>query len=227
MADPRKKRPFNLLYRSDLQKEQIDKMYEFVVGPGRIIVVLVMFSIVIAFIFRFPLDKQLNDVIDESQRYVDNLELIGDEKEDQFRVVEEKTEDTKKFVNIYKDQGITEFGEDAGPDMPAQYKVYDIYNEVDGVLESFYDDIVVAQVEIYLDPISGGRIEFSGYTEKFELTDELKDQLLALDTYIDDVLSKSIAATQETQPQFSLEIRLKPAGSEAVDEAPLDEETVE
>lgn len=205
MAKKKNQKPFNLLYRSQLQKDSIDQMYEFVTGPGRIIVVLVMFSIIVAFLYRFPLDAKLNNEVNKALDISKELDRFSGDLEQQFAEVEGKTEAAKKYISLYKD---TSLPKDEISSSGEYYKISEFLPILISTIDSFGDDIVVASYSYNPNGQAGGEISFSGFVSSFSQVDDLKEDIIALDKYVLDAINSSISADAESVPQFNMQVIL-------------------
>lgn len=203
------KKPFNLLVRSSLQQDSIDKVYGFVMGPGRIIVVLVMFAIIIAFVYRFPLDYRLNDQKESAKKTAKQLnQVYPPEQQAYFIRVDQTTSSVKKYMESYKELNPTPNADGSvALGTGSFYKIHKLIPEIKGIVDGFYPDILISSYNYTPLGEEGGSLSLSGLTSKFGTVDLLKAKLAELD-YVSDVIAGSISAEEGEAPTFSIEVRL-------------------
>lgn len=82
MAKKVVKKGVNLLTETKQPKTQWDKFYEFTVGTGRVIILVVMAIVLGAFIWRFSLDRKVIDLESELEAKFAVLDNLKDVEED-------------------------------------------------------------------------------------------------------------------------------------------------
>jgi hypothetical protein len=205
MAKEKKQKPFNLLYKFDAQKTGIDKLYDFVTVEGRYIVVSVMFVIILAFIYRFPLDKKLNDEINRSAENIAQLEYFSKSgMERQFRDIEERTESAKKYMAIYPEE-LTSATENE-----SQIKIADLIKRIREIHENtFKNDLIIVDYSYSSAPDQVGTLKITGSSTTFSKAEEFRQQIRLEKTLVNDVLINNLGSTKDGVPKFGLDIKVK------------------
>lgn len=198
MAQPQKK-PFNLLYKIEAQMSFVDKLYEFVVGPARIVVVGVMLVIIIAFIVRFPLDATLNDKVKESKRNETNLRNALNKQEAIFRATFRRIDAVKKYETTYKNP--------SDPSSGNSYELSFIMSKVLDAKEPFGQDILISDYGLTTDT-DQTIVKVNGGATTFEKLDEFVKALRAIDI-VSDASSTSQSGQRGQIPRFSIDIKIK------------------
>lgn len=197
--------PFNLLYRFEPQKAPIDKIYDFVVFQGRIIVMSVMLVVILAFAYRFPLDRKLNDQINLSN---DNLKRLNtyskDEQEKNYNDTYNRTVAVEKFLTIYKNVQA-----EVDKDTKDQVKLSDFLKIVRQINEaSFKDSIVISDYNYVADPMTTDTLTLTGYTSAFPTAENFRGELVNQSQYVQTTKMQNLGGTKEGTIQFSLEVTL-------------------
>jgi len=198
MAESQKK-PFNLLYKIDAQLTFVDKLYEIVVGPARIVVVGVMIVIIGAFLYRFPLDSALNDQVKESRSNGVILNRVLNNQEKLFRDTIKRTIEVKTYQAMYKDS--------TNPTVGSSYKLSYALEELENVKATFADDIVVSDYSLSTDN-TATVVKVNGGATTFAKIDEFLRAIRALE-FVADASSTSQTAQRGQIPKFSIDIKLK------------------
>lgn len=205
MATNKNTKPFNLLYKIDAQKTGIDKLYDFVTIQGRYIVVCVMFFIILAFLYRFPLDKKLNDEINRANDAIAELDYYSsNENERVYRTVMSRIESVEKFMEIYPSVI------NAGTELNGQIKFADLIKRIREIHEEeFKNDIIIAEYSYQSSPQSEGSLRITGSSTTFAKAEEFRQKLRNEKLYIYDVFINNLGSTKDGVPKFGLEIKLK------------------
>jgi hypothetical protein len=197
-----KQKPFNLLYKYEPQKSAIDKLYEYVTIQGRFIVVGVMFVVILAFIYRFPLDKKLNDEINRSNQNSDLIKIYVDGTEQKFKDIQTRTDSTKRFLDLYSLSSIS-------TDETGQIRFYEVFKRINEIKTEFGDDIIVIDYSYITDNELNGTVNLTGYTAKFSRAEEFRERLRLERNIIDEVLINNLGSNKEGVPQFGLIIKIR------------------
>ncbi len=196
---------FNLLYKVDAQKTFVDKLYDFVIGPGRLIVVGVMLVIIAVFSYRFFLDSTLRDErkkMDSLKRQVENF-VIPNEKKLQGSLT--RTENYAKYSLMYRDGGSTE------DPTSVEGKLHYLSTNYDQIMSlknaKFVDSITVSEYSV---SYSNDRttVKITGATSTFIIVDQFVTELKKLDT-VEDAASTTIGASKQDKPRYQIDIKLK------------------
>ncbi|MFW5719483.1 MAG: hypothetical protein ACOCXT_00450 [Candidatus Dojkabacteria bacterium] len=179
MAKNKTEKPFNLLYKFEPQKSGIDKLYDFVMMQGRMIVVFVMLIIIVAFVFRFPLDRQLNNEIKRAEKNVQRLEYYEGEIENGFRDTLARTESARKYLDTYpreEEAPVVGLAED---EKTGQIEVYRILEKALEIKEEFDEDIVLYEYSYESDPALEGQsmLTISGLASTNQIAEKFRDTI--------------------------------------------------
>jgi hypothetical protein len=202
MAKKKKQKPFNLLYKFDPQKTGIDKVYDWVMGPGRIVVLMVMLVVILSFVYRFPLDRKLNDQINTSNEYIRQLDAFKSQ-EPEFKKIIDEVESAKKFINIYP-ENLDINSKDSGQVIYAA-----TMKKILEVDELFKDDIILINYSYIADPVKGANIKLIGAAKTPAKAEDFRQKLLAEKKYISDILYGDLGSTKETGYNFGLDIKIR------------------
>jgi len=175
MAAPKPKK-INLLIQEGFENTQIGKVLNWLLGAGRVIVILTELVVIIAFLSRFWLDRQLTDLIEENKTKKTQLEssvnFETDYKNLQARLLAVKELDRLKLVS-------SEYIKEATRLLPAEVLLSNIsYNQdkvtlvgtslneagLAGLLKSLEESAKftgVSLTNISLDKSTPGAINFS------------------------------------------------------------------
>lgn len=204
MAKNKNQKPFNLLYKFEAQKTGIDKLYDFVTVQGRYIVVSVMFLIILAFVYRFPLDKKLNDEINRSKINLSELDYYSGKYENSYREVISRTASAKNFIDIYPEEL------DPTNVVPGQIKLSDILKRIREIREkSFNDDIIIIDYSYSAAPDTDGSIKLTGSSSTFTKAEEFRQALRLEKNIVSDVFINNLGSTKDGAPKFGLDIKTK------------------
>ncbi len=196
-------KPFNLLYKFEPQKSSIDKLYDFVTKEGRYIVVMVMFVIIVAFIYRFPLDRKLNDEINRSTRNLREIKFYSESGEKTFKDILQRTQGVKNFLDIYPDTL------DIHSKTPGQIKSNEILRKVKEISDSYKNDIVITDYLYTADPIKGSSLHLTGATSTFTKVEEFRDKIRTNSELVNEVYVTNLGSTKSGTPKFALDIKIK------------------
>lgn len=203
--DKKKRRPFNLLYKVDAQLTLIDKVYEIVVGPVRLVVVLVMAVVLIVFGFRFTLDAKLNDLIKESKT---NLALIQKEvipNEKKIRNIKVTIDMIQNYSLLYKDMIPVEATQ-ASLNQNGLYRMSDIMTRIKQIENQFANRIVVSNYFFTVD--NGTKLKLTGGASSFADIDSFVLALRGLDI-VQEVSTPSQGSTKGDAPRYTIDIIFK------------------
>jgi hypothetical protein len=200
-----KQRPFNLLYRFEPQKSNIDVVYDFVTVQGRYIVVCVMFIIILAFIYRFPLDKKLNDEINRSNKNIRELQAYAPYQQE-FKNVLTRTEGTKNYLKIYP----SDFSaEKSGLGQPAFHSLYNKINATK-LLPDFEKDIKIESYAYSAAPDGAIILTIRGKTTTFPKAEQFREKLRQEKGLFNDILITNLGSAKgDETPQFELNIKVR------------------
>lgn len=192
-------KPFNLLYKSDAQLTFIDKLYEIVVGPVRLVVVGVMLLIIGAFVYRFPLDSALNDQVKESQKNGSTLNRVLNNQEKLFRDTIKRTSEVRTYQQMFKDSGFS--------NVNSTYKLSYVLDELEKIKLKFAGDIIISDYNLITDN-NGTFVTINGGATTFAKVDEFLRALRLLDM-VKDASTASQTSERGQIPKFSINIKLK------------------
>lgn len=195
MSPKKKNDPFNLLYKVEIQKTFIDKLYDFTVGPGRAIVIFVMLIIIVVFAFRFPIDAKLNDLIKESKGIMTTLGNIRDEAE--FTDDIQRIKALKTYTTLYKSDVNS---------IEGQYPSSTVTTDVVRVSQQFGNKIVILNYN-FLTSNSSTTMQISGASEAPEVPAVFAAELRKL-SYVSD-LNTSTSSEKGSYTTFSITLKLK------------------
>lgn len=204
MAEKQHKTPFNLLYKVEAQKTTIDRLYEFAVGAGRVIVIFVMLTIIGAFAYRFPLDAKLNDEIKLSDINVNNanLYLDGQNREKEFNAVIERVKAAKAYTEIYKDENATD-SENEGK----QIKFGTVLEKLLAIDSQFGENIIITDYGFTSDS-NTNQLKITGAATTFPKAEEYRESVRGL-TEVKEANITSLGSSREGLPRFSIDVLLK------------------
>jgi hypothetical protein len=191
-------KPFNLLYPFEPQKTKIDKVYDWVMGTGRIIVVLFMLMVIGSFIYRFPLDKELNDQIERSKSNLGQLQYYFDTNESDFRSIVKRISEADKFIKIYD---------------PTQETSQIVFSEALATIrasnDKFKDDISITSYNYTADSGKSIDIVISGTASSSAKADAFREELSTKDKGFYQVLINNYGTAVSLKPQFTINIKVK------------------
>ncbi len=197
-----KQRPFNLLYKYDTQKTGIDRLYDFVTVQGRIIVVSVMLLIILAFIYRFPLDKRLNDEVNDSKQNIELLKIFVDNNEKNFNDIVTRISKTKNYTELYSSNS-------SNIDEVGRVRFAEVFKKINAIESEFGENITLVSHNLNTDESLKSKIQIKGFTTQFSIAEEFREKLRLEKGLIDDVLISNLGSSKEGIPQFSLSIKIK------------------
>lgn len=197
-----KQKPFNLLYKYEPQKTSIDKLYEYVTVQGRFIVVGVMIVVIAAFIYRFPLDKHLNDEINRSKQNIDLLRIYVNDYEKKFNDIQARIQGAQRFEKLYSVSANS-------TDETGQIRFYEVLKRINEIKADFGDDIIVVDYTYSTDNQLMNTVNITGYTAKFSRAEDFRERLRLERTLVSDVLINNLGANKEGIPQFGLILKIK------------------
>lgn len=201
MANQKFQKPFNLLYKFEPQKSSIDKIYDFVTVQGRLIVIGVMFIIIVGFVYRFPLDKALNDEINRSKDNLEQVKYYSKDTEKQFRDTFSRTQAAAKFLKLYN--------EDLASAGKKQIIFATFLKRISEIKNSFGDDILIETYSYSANPVSHSSLKIAGISSTSSKAQDFKDKILAEQNYVSQASYTNLDLQKETLPRFSLDITLK------------------
>lgn len=201
MATTIEQKPFNLLYKYDPQKTFVDKLYDYVTVQGRYIVVTVMFIVILAFIYRFPLDKKLNDEINASKDNLELLDIYVNGNETGFQEVIERTDAANKYMSLYSIDPVT--------DSNGQIRFYDAFKRINEIKNEFGEEIILVDYTYQTNDQLAATINLTGYTTKFTSAEAFREKVRLEKNLFTEVLINNLGANKEGIPQFALQVKLK------------------
>jgi hypothetical protein len=203
MANKKNSKPFNLLYKFDAQKTGIDKLYDFVTVEGRYIVVCVMFVIVLAFIYRFPLDKKLNDEINRATENITELDFYAGAYEKNYRDIIDRTQAAKNFVELYPETF------DITTQTSGQIRFADLLKKVNEIVSIYNNDVILVDYSYSGSPSGESILKVTGSCTTFAKADEFREKIKAEKMMVSEVIINQLSATKDGTPKFSLDIKIK------------------
>lgn len=200
--EDKKAKPFNLLYKSDVQLTFIDKLYDIVLGPVRLVVILVMAVILGVFAFRFSLDARLNDLIKESRILSSRWQKTVAPNLSQYTETQKMVNSLRNYIELYK----TDNSSTVNPNKNKLFKVGSVLAEIKRVENDFTNKITIANYSILID--KEPRVRLSGGASTFTDIDNFVNVLRNIE-YVSDVTIPSQTAEKGGAPRFSIEVLLK------------------
>lgn len=199
------KSSFNLLNRFQNQRGPVDKLYDFVIVEGRYVVVGVMFLIILAFIYRFPLDRALNDEVNRSKTNLNQLQYYSEGEEKEFRNIIQRTNSAKNYTLLYPDD-FNANGKNEG-----QVQFADVLKRLREITAEFNGNIILIDYTYSADPAKGITLKITGSSSTFAKAEEFRDKIRAEKQLVVDVLMQTLSSAKDTAPKFSLDLKIKSA----------------
>jgi Tfp pilus assembly protein PilN len=193
------KKPFNLLYKIEAQKSFVDRLYEFVIGPARLIVVFVMFLILATFAYRLVLDTNKSDQKKQAEINLRKLQNTLDGQESEFRELAERTLAAKKYTKVYKDVSATE--------ATGYYPMAATLDRLMTVSAKYPSDIIITDYN-FTNLESPTKIKVSGQATTFSKVDDFVKDLRLVDI-VADASSVNQTSQRGQNPKFVVDIILK------------------
>lgn len=204
MAKKSTQQPFNLLYRFEPRKSSIDRVYEFVVLQGRIIVMAVMVVIILAFAYRFPLDKKLNDQINLSNENMKKYDyFIKNNSEKKFNETIYRTKLASNFLNIYN-------RETKDKSLKPQINIGEFMKIINQINEKdFKDDIIVISESYSVNGDSDTIMTINGFASSFPKAEAFRGKIVEQDKFVELTKMQNLGGTKQGNIQFSLQVIIK------------------
>jgi hypothetical protein len=194
-------RSFNLLYKVEAQKTFIDKLYDFLVGPTRLILSIVMILIIGVFAYRFFLDAQLRDAKKLNDEYVQDLNLFVIPNEQTYRDIMLRTEIYSKYIERYNT-------DTQNPVSGKLHSTGDLYLQINNIKAAKYPtSITIAQFN-YSTNSNTPVIQISGAASTFITVDQFANDIKSLPEVLD-ASSTNLGSTREDLPRYQIDIKLK------------------
>ena len=197
---------FNLLYKVEAQKTFVDKLYDFLIGPARLIIVGVLIVIIGVFGYRFFLDTTLRTEkkkTDEFQRQIDAI-VVPNEAEVRSRLARIDS------YSIY--QGMFRTPPTAGAlndpqDKGKLHYLAEAIKLVYSIKDSKYSSTVsIAQLSVINDP-ADTTIKIVGTSSTFAVVEQYVTDLKSA-SIIQSASSINIGASRNQLPQYQIDIKL-------------------
>ncbi len=188
------KRSFNLLVKPLLQKDFTDKLYDFVTGPLRYIVVLIIFVIVIVFAFRLPSDIRLKDLEKETERLSKNIDIeLYPEQIAKYQEISKK----ENLVSNYENLLITENNAN-GKVISTSF----VLDHINTNINKFNENIKVDNISIER---KGTEIlvNIRGISSRFQDVSTLQQELKKINN-VKDVIVNNISSEEGQTPSFNI-----------------------
>lgn len=197
---------FNLLYKVEAQKTFVDKLYDFLVGPARLIIVSVMIVIIGVFGYRFFLDTTLRNEKKTNELYKNQIESIVVPNESRERAYLSMTSSYKIYQDMFKsssDIGAQNLPEEKG-------RLHIISEAIDVIYKTknskFADTVAISELSISNDP-SETVIKLNGSASTFLKVEEFVAEIKSA-TIVSDASSINLGATRNQNPQYQIDIKL-------------------
>lgn len=203
MSQSKTQKPFNMLLRFEAQKTTIDKVYDFVIFQGRIIVIFVMLLIIVAFAIRFPLDYQLNDEKNKGLQNVRSAQslLEGNEKKAREEIL--RVEVAKKYQAIYdKELNIASA-------KPGQIRIEQLISIINKYVSVESNGVTITGYSYQGDPLGGSMLNIEGGVIDVSKTEILRTVILSEKELVTDVGLPALNRTQGNNPKFSMEVKIR------------------
>lgn len=204
---------FNLLSKVNVQKTFVDKLYDFLVGPARLIIVGVMVVIIGVFSFRFVLDSQLRDLRKETEIYQRQVKNIVEPNEAEYRQVLKSTLLYANYLEMYRKSDGTGGTQTINSTAIGQEgKVYfhsAILKEIYDIRDTKYaTTIFITDINFDNEP-DNSSIRVNGTSQRFISVDEYVTDIKKLG-YVKDADATNIGSSKDETPKFQIDILLKP-----------------
>lgn len=191
------KRAFNLLYKLNLQLSFADKLYKFIL-PLRVVMILFMGIVLLLFGARFFFDRELNQLIKQSEKQVAVIEEEIPAYERKISKIVNKVDLVSQYKAIYDDKNAAK-----GNFIYSRAEVLEKIMQ----LESSHPNILVNSYSISHDEESTV-VSISGEFKTFADVDNFLLALKGLDISRSVYVTSQSAAVNE-KPRFVLTVVLK------------------
>ncbi len=201
--EDKKVKPFNLLYKSDVQLTFIDKLYDIVLGPVRLVVILVMAVILVVFAFRFSLDARLNDLVKESQILSSRWQKAVAPNLSQYTETQDTINSLRNYIELYGTDNSTASTNSSKKKL---LKVGSVLAQIKRIENDFINKITILNYSIFIDREQ--RVRLSGKAGTFADIDNFVNALRSIE-YVNDVSIPSQTTEKGSEPKFTIEVLLK------------------
>ncbi|BDQ04559.1 MAG: hypothetical protein KatS3mg084_0077 [Candidatus Dojkabacteria bacterium] len=205
--DEKKIKPFNLLYKSDVQLTFIDKLYDIVLGPVRLVVLLVMSVILGVFAWRFSLDARLNDLIKDSRILSNRWQTTVAPNLTTYMETQNIVSSLRNYIELYRSEEVA-ITQDVSKNVDSNklVKSGSILTEIKQVENNFANRVTVANYTIIID--SEPKVRLTGGASTFTDIDNFVTDLKNME-FVRDVIIPSQTADKGDIPRFTIEILLR------------------
>lgn len=194
---------FNLLYKTEAQKTSVDKLYDFLIGPARMIIIGVLLVIISVFGYRFILDSTLRDERKKAAQYESQINRFVKDNENEFREIILRTEGYATYINMYR-----EFEDEDDVDSGKLYKASNIINDIYNIKNQNYNNTITIQSYNFNRDEEATTLSINGNASTFLIVDQFVSSLRSLSS-IEEASSTNLGGSRDENPKYLINIKLK------------------